>query len=298
MQFQSSNPYAQTGYTGNLEEMLTYMFKQPGWEQKVLAGAGISLVPILNFATTGYMLDTMGRVRTNQTPPLPDWSENIGKFFTDGLMLVIINLIYSLPAVVLALLGSGAFAGMSAMTDNPDAVGMVGLGVGIILMILMFIYALILFFWAQGVIVNYAMKRTFASGFSITRSFKARSMRPMAGPSCMPSAIKSFPSTASDPKGEPMTRLRSSSTMWSKRVRLVVKSASSNVGVASAILNSRQRENSSPRSRMRRRTPLGPHSSGRMCMATSRRTAAMSSCEKRRRSSASCARRSLTSSCL
>ncbi len=165
MQFQSTNPYAQTGYTGNLEEMLTYMFKQPGWEQKVLAGAGISLVPILNFATTGYMLDTMERVRNNQTPPLPDWSENIGKFFTDGLMLVIINLIYSLPAVVLALVGGGAIAGMSAMTDNTDAVGMVGLGVGIIMMLLVFVYALILFFWAQGVIVNYAMKRTFASGF-------------------------------------------------------------------------------------------------------------------------------------
>lgn len=165
MQFQSSTPYAQAGYTGNLEEMLTYMFKQPGWEQKVLAGAGISLVPILNFATTGYMLDTMERVRTNQTPPLPDWSENIGKFFTDGLMLVIINLIYSIPAVVLAMLGSGAIAGMSAMTNNSDAVGVVGLGIGIILMILLFIYALFLFFWAQGVIVNYAMKRTFASGF-------------------------------------------------------------------------------------------------------------------------------------
>lgn len=155
----------QTGYTGNLEEMLTYMFKQPGWEQKVLAGAGISLVPILNFATTGYMLDTMERIRTNQTPPLPDWSENIGKFFTDGLMLVLINLIYSIPAIVLGLVGAGAFAGMSAMTDNPEAVGVVGFGVAALMMILLFVYGIVLFFWAQGVIVNYALKRTFASGF-------------------------------------------------------------------------------------------------------------------------------------
>lgn len=154
-----------TTYTGELNEMLTYMFKQTGWEQKILAGAGISLVPILNFATSGYMLDVMERVRTNTAPPLPDWSENLGKYFTDGLMLVVINLIYSIPAVVLWFLGFGAIFGGSMMSENTEAVSAVSVIVGIVLMALLFAYAVALFFWAQGVIVNYSMKRTFASGF-------------------------------------------------------------------------------------------------------------------------------------
>jgi hypothetical protein len=165
MQYPTPYSTPPAGYTGELSDMLTYMFKQTGWEQKILAGAGISLVPILNFASTGYMLDVMERVRTNSQPPLPDWSENLGKYFTDGLMLVVINLIYSIPAVVLWFLGFGAIFGTSMMSDNAEAVGTVSVLVGIVLMALLFAYAVVLFFWAQGVIVNYSLKRTFASGF-------------------------------------------------------------------------------------------------------------------------------------
>ena len=171
MQDQSPYSLPQARYTGDINDMLTYMFKQPGWEQKVLAGAGISLVPILNFASTGYMLDVMEKVRTEAHPPLPDWSENLGKFFTDGLMLVVINFIYSLPAVLLWFMGVGAFVGIGSMADNSDAAGAVGVGIGLLLLLVLLVYALFLFFWLQGVIVNYAMKRSFASGFEFGAIF-------------------------------------------------------------------------------------------------------------------------------
>lgn len=168
MQYPASSFTPQTGYTDDISDNLTYMFKQTGWEQKILAGAGISLVPILNFATTGYMLDVMDRVRKNAFPPLPDWSENLGKYFTDGLILMVINLIYSIPAILLWFLGVGAFVGISSASDNADAAGAVGLGIGLILVLLMLVYGVFLFFWLQGVIVNFGFKRTFASGFEFS----------------------------------------------------------------------------------------------------------------------------------
>ena len=38
----------------NLQQNLVYMFKDANWLSKILVGALVSLVPILNFAAYGY----------------------------------------------------------------------------------------------------------------------------------------------------------------------------------------------------------------------------------------------------
>lgn len=169
MQYQTPYPAPAGGdYTGDLTDNLTYMFKEPEWITKFLIGALVSLVPILNFVTAGYMLAVIKNVRDNVRPALPNWGDNFGGYFTDGLILAVIGLIYSIPLWILGLLsGAGSYL-FSGGFNNSDAAGAAVTGVMCIFSLIAFVYAIALILWMQGVTVNYSVKRTFSSGFEFS----------------------------------------------------------------------------------------------------------------------------------
>jgi hypothetical protein len=83
-------------------QAFTFMFKDEEWIKKVLLGILISFVPIFGqFALVGYTLAIIRNVRNGEPQPLPDWSEVV-QYFVEGLKLWVVNLVYSLPALVLA----------------------------------------------------------------------------------------------------------------------------------------------------------------------------------------------------
>ena len=88
----------------NLQQNLVYMFKDANWLSKILVGALVSLVPILNFASYGYAVQTTRNIRDDEATPLPGWSGNIGQFFWRGLKLFVIGLLYSIPIWILSLI--------------------------------------------------------------------------------------------------------------------------------------------------------------------------------------------------
>ena len=76
------------------------MRQDPDWLVKTLLGSVISMVPILNFAATGYSLDVVRNVYMGRETPLPEWGENFGERLVRGLIGSVISFIYLLPAVV------------------------------------------------------------------------------------------------------------------------------------------------------------------------------------------------------
>ncbi len=86
---------------------------------------------------------------------MPGWSGSIGKFFGEGLKLFVIGLLYSIPLWILSLILIPIF--------TSDSGALVALGVLIALAELAVV--LLLIFWFQGVIVNFANKGTIGSGF-------------------------------------------------------------------------------------------------------------------------------------
>jgi len=83
-------------------QAFTFMFKDEEWIKKVLLGILISFVPIFGqFALVGYTLAIIRNVRNGEPQPLPDWSEVV-QYFVGGLKLWVVNMVYSLPALVLA----------------------------------------------------------------------------------------------------------------------------------------------------------------------------------------------------
>jgi uncharacterized membrane protein len=78
----------------------TFITSDPKWIAKVLIGAAVSLVPILNFALYGYALDVLKRVYHGTDLPLPEW-DDFGDYFIRGLLVSIGVFIWQLPLVVL-----------------------------------------------------------------------------------------------------------------------------------------------------------------------------------------------------
>ena len=139
----------------NLQQNLVYMFKDANWLSKILVGALVSLVPILNFAAYGYAVQTTRNIRDDEATPLPGWSGSIGKFFGEGLKLFVIGLLYSIPLWILSLILIPIFT-----SDNSALVAL-----GVLIALAELAVVLLLIFWYQGVIVNFANLGTIGSGF-------------------------------------------------------------------------------------------------------------------------------------
>jgi len=141
----------------NLQQNLVYMFKDTNWLSKILVGALVSLVPILNFAAYGYAVQTTRNIRDDEATPLPGWSGSIGKFFGEGLKLFVIGLIYSIPIGILSAILIPLFASDSGAAK----------ALGVLIALVELLLVLLLIFWFQGVIVNFANVGTIGSGFQL-----------------------------------------------------------------------------------------------------------------------------------
>ena len=106
----------------DIGKSFSFPFEDKEWISKLGLGIVITLVPILSFAWSGYMVGIIRNVMNNVTEPLPSW-DDLGKKFTDGLILFAAGLIYALPALILLCLPLSviAFSGILSGNQNLEA---------------------------------------------------------------------------------------------------------------------------------------------------------------------------------
>ena len=157
----------------DIGKSFSYPFEDKQWVSKMGLGAVISLVPVLNFAMTGYMIQIVRNLMNDVQEPLPNW-DDLGKKFMDGLMLVLAGLVYALPIIILSFLSFGVMAIpsiLSGSSDVSDAVAGVGSVVFAGLTCLFVVYGLVLSVIFPAIYVNYAKEGTFASCFQLREIF-------------------------------------------------------------------------------------------------------------------------------
>ena len=117
----------------NLGRAVEHPFQDKDWAVKILIGAAVSLVPILNFALGGYALAVLRNTARGEDLPLPRW-DDLGKHFMDGLILFLVQLIYAIPILVLVggMLFLGLAFGITADNMARSARNAVGTGFAII----------------------------------------------------------------------------------------------------------------------------------------------------------------------
>ena len=83
----------------DFEKAIKFPMDDPAWIKKVIIGAILSIIPIINFISFGYALELLKNV-IDSKEELPEWSGFGGKF-VKGLVAVVIYIIYMLiPAII------------------------------------------------------------------------------------------------------------------------------------------------------------------------------------------------------
>ena len=167
------------------EKSFTYPFEDDQWLSKLGLGAIISIVPILNFAWSGYLVDIIRNVMDHDPKPLPTW-DDLGKKLSDGLILFGAGLVYALPILLVfgLPLSLAAFSGLVSGNNNMQDVGRMLTETGSVLffglLCVLVLYGMVLSIVYPAVLVLFARERTFASCFRLREAYELISRN--AGP--------------------------------------------------------------------------------------------------------------------
>jgi hypothetical protein len=142
-----------------------YVFEDKKWVSKLLIGMLVGILPIVNFVLFGWLIDLMRNVARHESQPLPEWENNLDKF-VKGLILFVVSLIYSLPALVIIWttmipsLINGALRDVEPQQVFEMFAGTIALSSCAIL-----IYGLLISFLLPAILLNFARKGTVVSCF-------------------------------------------------------------------------------------------------------------------------------------
>jgi hypothetical protein len=160
----------------NIEKSFRFPFEDKQWLSKLGLGALITMVPILNFAWSGYLVDIIRNVMNNAADPLPSW-DDLGKKFSEGLILFAAGLVYALPILILMgpPLSLLAFSGLLSGNRNTEDIARVITGAGGVLfsglLCVFVLYALALSVIYPAILVLFSREGTFASCFKLREAF-------------------------------------------------------------------------------------------------------------------------------
>jgi len=160
----------------NVEQSFTYPFEDKEWISKLGLGALISMVPILNFAWSGYLVGILRNVMQHAAEPLPAW-DDLDKKFRDGLILVAAGLVYALPILIPLLLPvvvtvlSGLSSGVQNMQDIARSLTEAGNVLFLCLTCVLILYGLLLSILYPAILVLFAREGTFVSCFKLPEAF-------------------------------------------------------------------------------------------------------------------------------
>ena len=125
----------------NVEEAVRFFARDPRWPAKLAVGVlcqllGITIIGYL--LAQGYLLTVAERVSRVEPEPLPEWRD-FGELLRKGAMVFIVNLAYSLPLILLAIVFVGLLVallvGLGGLRGLTGAGGLPGLGAGMIVLI-------------------------------------------------------------------------------------------------------------------------------------------------------------------
>jgi hypothetical protein len=152
-----------------------YVFEDQKWTNKLLIGMLVSIVPIVNFALLGWVIDIMRNVTKREPYPLPTW-DDFGDKFVKGAILFVVSLIYSLPALLITCpLFFIPFTRGDFSRDGQQALAGMIAGTALFLTCAISIYALIVSFLIPAIYLNFARKGTFASCFEFREIWRIMS---------------------------------------------------------------------------------------------------------------------------
>lgn len=115
----------------------SYIFDDEEWGSKVLLTAVLAMIPIVNIALYGWVVELIRNMLDGYEHPMPDWS-NFGEKFQAGLAYFVGSLVYNIPIIIVMF----PMIFIISVTENT---AMEGLGIALmcLLAVGIFVYAII-----------------------------------------------------------------------------------------------------------------------------------------------------------
>jgi hypothetical protein len=142
----------------------TYMFEDQDWLKKILIGGVVNLIPIVNFASTGYFIEAIRNTAEGRELPLPEWDDFGGKFMK-GLMAAIAGFIYALPIMLFMGIVFGLTAAVAAAVADEDTAAAVVTACSGIGYCLTFVYMILFTLIFPAAVIRYALTGQFGAFF-------------------------------------------------------------------------------------------------------------------------------------
>ena len=138
-------------------------FKRPF--EKMVIGIILNIIPIVNFLSTGYLLQVAKTAKKKELPEWVDW----GNLFIRGFIAEVIKVIYFLPAIIvfIATLGTAILSvllGSSTIGKMAFIQGLTSMGSGLFVFVVLFLLAAYI---VPAAWTNYAIKGKFGSAFAL-----------------------------------------------------------------------------------------------------------------------------------
>ncbi|NPV65853.1 MAG: DUF4013 domain-containing protein [Anaerolineae bacterium] len=90
----------------DIARAFTYVTEDENWQNKTVITLVIGVIPLINLAAIGWMLDLINNMLDGQQKPMPDWDDLSNQFvdrWSRGLMVAIAAVIYVIPLIVIAI---------------------------------------------------------------------------------------------------------------------------------------------------------------------------------------------------
>lgn len=153
-----------------LGKSVTYIFQDKRWPTKLLIGWLVSLVPILNFAFTGYVTQTIRNVEQRMDDPMPEW-DDFGKKFVLGFFIWLAGIVYAIPIILISIIFVVPVA-IAGEGNVSDTMGTIMAGTGLVVSCVIILYSLALSLLLPAANINLARKETLGSVFEIGEFFR------------------------------------------------------------------------------------------------------------------------------
>lgn len=157
----------------DVNNSIRYVLEDKQWISKIVIGAlmsilGFLIVPAL--ILQGYIVKIIRHVMNGDRNSLPEW-DNWGELLRDGFYVTVAQIVYTLPFIILMIVGGLATGGLASITGSEDLAAVAATGGGLLLMCLAILFAIAFLFLTPAILIQYAIKDDFGATFRFGEVF-------------------------------------------------------------------------------------------------------------------------------
>ena len=157
----------------DVSKAIRFVMEDKQWISKLIIGALMSVLGFLILPALilqGYLVKVIRHVMNGNWDSLPEW-DDWGDLLKDGFFVTVAQIVYTLPFILLMIIGGVATGGMANLMGSDDLAAVAAGGGGLLLLCLVVLFAVALLFLTPAILIQYAIKDDFGACFRFGEVF-------------------------------------------------------------------------------------------------------------------------------